>query len=283
MDYSIVSLCEVMNVSRSGYYKWLKAKEEKKQYQQDREELVKLVSKIYSKYPSFGYRSINGKIREMVGWVVSDNYVHRCCRYLGIKSKVKHYKWKKAGDESIVYPNSVNNLWDATVPFELIVSDTTAIRFKGKLYEWTFYLDTFNNEIVGSAVGEYKSCSNKKVHFKALEDMIEAKIKRGYKDQDTVLHTDQGSIYASSTFANAYKDYNIKQSMSRAGTPTDNPIIESLNGWIKASIKIDIDSSEFKTVNEYIQKVVHYVNYERPSSKLEYKTPTLYRKELRIR
>ena len=27
--------------------------------------------------------------------------------------------------------------------------------------------------------------------------------------------------------------------MSRAGTPTDNPIIESLNGWIKEEMKID--------------------------------------------
>ena len=29
--------------------------------------------------------------------------------------------------------------------------------------------------------------------------------------------------------------------MSRAGTPTDNPIIESLNGWIKEEMRIDFD------------------------------------------
>lgn len=45
------------------------------------------------------------------------------------------------------------------------------------------------------------------------------------------LHTDQGSIYSSAGLYQAHKDYtNIKRSMSRAGTPTDNPVIKSLNG-----------------------------------------------------
>ena len=29
--------------------------------------------------------------------------------------------------------------------------------------------------------------------------------------------------------------------MSRAGMPTDNPIIESLNGWIKEEMRIDFN------------------------------------------
>lgn len=37
-------------------------------------------------------------------------------------------------------------------------------------------------------------------------------------------------------FTNAYKDYNIIRSMSRVGTPTDNPKMESINGWIKDEI-----------------------------------------------
>ena len=33
----------------------------------------------------------------------------------------------------------------------------------------------------------------------------------------------------------------IERSMSRVGTPTDNPIIESINGWIKEELKHDFD------------------------------------------
>ncbi len=268
-----------MDISRSGYYKWLKNKNIKKQYQLDRKTLIDIVTEIHNQYPSFGYRSINSKIKTKIGWVVSDNYVHKCCKYLGIKSKTKHYKWKKSGDESTIFPNIVKNNWNAAKPLELIVSDTTAVGFKHKGYEWTYYLDTFNNEIIGSSVGTFKHGNNIDVHYQALDSMLDTKIKRGYKNQDTVLHTDQGSIYSSQTFINAHKDYNINRSMSRAGTPTDNPIIESLNGWYKEAIKVDIDKSKFQNVEDYIEYVVEYINNERPSSKLNYKTPVQYRTE----
>lgn len=52
----------------------------------------------------------------------------------------------------------------------------------------------------------------------------------------TTLYSDQGVVYSSQAFTNAHKDYNIVRSMSRAGTPTDNPKMESINGWIKDEI-----------------------------------------------
>lgn len=268
-----------MDISRSGYYKWLKNKYIKKQYQLNREDLIDIVTGIHNQYPSFGYRSINAKIKTNIGWIVSDNYVHRCCKFLGFKSKAKHYMWKKPGGESIIFPNKIKNNWIINKPLKIVVSDTTAIGFNHKGYEWTYYLDVFNNEIIGSAVGKFKHGNNVKVHHKALESMLKNKRKRGYKDQETVLHTDQGSVYSSQTFINAHKNYNINRSMSRAGTPTDNPVIESLNGWYKAAIKVDIDKNLFQDVEEYISHVVDYVNNERPSSKLKYKTPIQYRTE----
>ena len=54
-----------------------------------------------------------------------------------------------------------------------------------------------------------------------------------------VLHTDQGSVYSSQAFRQAYEYYNIKRSMSRVGTPTDNAIIEAINGWIKEELFLD--------------------------------------------
>ena len=64
-------------------------------------------------------------------------------------------------------------------------------------------------------------------HKNALNYMLNEKIKRGYKDLDTIFHTDQGSVYSSVSFNNILNSYTITRSMSRAGTPTDNPVIES--------------------------------------------------------
>ena len=62
-------------------------------------------------------------------------------------------------------------------------------------------------------------------HVLAFKDMINNKIKRGYKDLETIFHSDQGSIYTSTSFNDVCFNNNIIRSMSRAGTPTDNPII----------------------------------------------------------
>lgn len=69
--------------------------------------------------------------------------------------------------------------------------------------------------------------------FKCLNDLKQ--IIKEQKDP-LVLHTDQGSVYSSRAFSNTHKDYNIIRSMSRVGIPTDNPIIEAINGWIKCEI-----------------------------------------------
>ena len=99
-----------------------------------------------------------------------------------------------------------------------IASDTTSFWFKNKKYDWTIYLDVFNNEIVGSDVRETMYGNGVLNHDKAVKNMLNNKIKRGYKDLETIVHTDQGIIYSSVSFNNIFDSYNITRSMSRAGT-----------------------------------------------------------------
>ena len=118
-------------------------------------------------------------------------------------------------------------------------------------------------------------------HKYSLESMLENKIKRGYKDLDTIFHTDQGMIYSSKSFNNIIKSYNITRSMSRADTPTDNPVIESKNGWLKKEMNIDFDINNYNsTVQEFIDEIVYDNNNLRPSYALNYKTPIEYRTQL---
>ncbi len=115
-------------------------------------------------------------------------------------------------------------------------------------------------------------------HKKAVENMLNNKIKRGYKDQDTIVYTNQGIIYFSVLFNNMFNSHNITRSMSRAGTPTDNPVIESKNGWIKKEMYVDFDINNYNTVQEFINDVI-WDNY-RPSYTLNYKNPIEYRAQL---
>jgi transposase InsO family protein len=217
---------------------------------------------------------------DITGWYVSPNLVHKCCKYLGIRSYCKHYRYKKVGQESIKYSNLIKGNWKAERPFQIVVSDTTKIWFKKKAYDWTYYYDVFNNEIVGSDVSNYYYGASMTNHKEALKDMIENKIKRGYKNLETIVHTDQGSIYSSTAFSNAHKDYNIIRSMSRAGTPTDNPKIESANGWIKKEMYLDFNVNDYQTVTDYINDIIRDYNNIRPAWALKYKNPVEYRTQL---
>lgn len=93
------------------------------------------------------------------------------------------------------------------------------------------------------------------------------------------MHTDQGTVYSSRAFANAHKDYNIIRSMSRVVTPTDNAIIESINGWIKAEMIVDFQYWKQENIYEFIDKYVDYYNNERPAYALNYQSPVQYRIE----
>ena len=68
--------------------------------------------------------------------------------------------------------------------------------------------------------------------------------------------------------------------MSRAGTPTDNPIIESLNGWMKAELILDFGISKVSNLKKTLDQYVLYFNSERFAAALDYKTPIQYRTEL---
>jgi transposase InsO family protein len=74
-------------------------------------------------------------------------------------------------------------------------------------------------------------------------------------------------------------NYNIKRSMSRVGTPTDNAIIESINGWIKAEIYLDFKPSTYDSIEDFFKEYILYFIYIRPSSKLKYKSPAQYTNE----
>ena len=276
-EYNIKSLCLILKVSRSGYYKWLKNKDILNRYEINRRDLGKIIEDIHKRKPSYGYHRINVIIKREIGWVVSDNLVHKVCKILKIKSKAKHYKYKKSGEESIKYKNIILGDWNASRPFEKIVSDTTTIGFKGKAYDWTFYLDIFNNEIVGYDVRETMHGNGIINHKNALNNMLENKIKRGYKELETIVHTDQGSVYSSMSFNNMFIPYKVIRSMSRAGTPTDNPVIESKNGWIKKEMYIDFDINNYNTVQEFIDDIIWDNNNYRPSYALNYKTPIEYK------
>ena len=262
-----------MNINPSGYYKWVHRKKNPSLKELRRQADLNLIKEVHRKHPSHGYRWINAYLHNRY----SDNYIHRLCKYEGIRSQGHHYQWKKPGEERCQYNNLVWDGWGKlTRPREVVVSDMTAFYVNKTYYELTLYFDAWNKEILGYGLTTRKGDVN--TYYDGLNHMID-NIKKEKTDEMITLHTDQGSVYSSKLYNELLSHYNIQHSMSRAGTPTDNPVNESLNGWIKEELFIDFDIRNSKDVPKLIDEYVYYFNYCRPSYALNYKTPIQFKIE----
>lgn len=264
-----------MCVSRSGYYKW--KNRDKSNRDIKREELIALVESIHAEHRTHGYRWTAAFIRHEYGYKCSDNYIYKCFRYLDIKAETKHqvhYRKRKVKDK---YPNLIFTTWETVDrPRQVIVSDMTAFKFWILYFEVTFYFDVFTKEILTYRIGARKGDRNQ--YIDGLEDI--KSILKG-QNEPVVLHTDQGSVYASMAYNELIKDTVIVRSMSRAGKPTDNPVNESLNGWMKEELYMDYKINECRSREEFtavLEKYVNFYNNHRPCYALGYDTPANYHK-----
>ena len=275
-NHSIKELCDVYEVSRSGYYKWLKRKGMLNSYEKKQKELDYYVADVHSHYPSQGYRAIADTLLNQYGWVVTDVSVWKSMKRLGIHGYIRRTKKddEGSGEEHDRYPNVLNRNFHSDAPMQKIVTDVTYIEHKNKWYYLAVYLDLFNNEILEYELGD--TFDNLLVMRPAKRLLEKAKS----TDSPILLHSDQGVQYSSAGYCNLLKSYNTIQSMSRAGTPRDNAVIESFFGRFK-----DVMSSHFQywksdDIRKVVDDTVFYFNFVRPVRKLNKKPPVQFRIDL---
>lgn len=271
--YPTSKLCKAMNVSRSGFYKWCNQLNNPAPRTKNFISNIALFCEYHKKYPSHGYRWLNAKIRLDTGLIISDAHAYKCCKTAGIKSKSKHYRYHKPGNPYRLYPNLVMTGMNVTGPLQCVVSDMTAFYVQGVYYELTLYMDIWNNEIVAHALSSKRG--DRETYISGLNDLLA--IKSQYPDLEMILHSDQGSVYASKDFNELLPMYGITRSMSRAGTPTDNGAMEAINGWMKAEMFVDLHVTGERPVKDEVDDYIRFFNAERPAYALGYMTPVQYR------
>lgn len=266
-------LCDVLGVNRSGFYQWKYRLEHPSDRLKRFADHLLLFKEYHQQYPSHGYRWLNAKIRLDTGLVLSDPYAHKCCKTAGIVSQSKHYRYKKTGDPFKVYPNLLMQGLKVDGPLQCVVSDMTAFYLKGVYYELTFFMDLWNNEILTYGLSQKRG--DRMTYLRGLNGLID--IKKQYPQLDMVLHTDQGSVYASKSFNELLPLYHILHSMSRAGTPTDNAAMEAMNGWIKTELFTDFHITSNERLQQEVADYIVFYNEQRPAYSLNYLTPKQYR------
>ena len=139
------------------------------------------------------------------------------------------------------------------------------------------YFDVFTKQILSWKLSDRRGA--REPYLYGLQEIVDLLEIDGPDGCPTYLHTDQGAVYASIAYEELIKDQNIVRSMSRPGTPTDNPVNESLNGWIKEELFLDfhIDTLHDRYwVRSAVSEYVDFYNAQRPCYSLNYETPDNY-------
>ena len=196
-------------------------------------------------------------------------------RQTGLLAKVRRKKNTFfTGVECKVAPNLISRDFRANQPNQKWFTDITYLLVGDTPLYLSVIMDGFNGQIISSKI-------NHKQDVQLVKDTLSEALNQ-VKASETILHSDQGSVYRSIEFQRYVTENSITMSMSRRGNCHDNAAMESFFSSLKTevfysqNIKKVSNAELVNLVLEYIQ----YYNYERIQAKLNYLSPIEYRKKI---
>ncbi len=259
--------CEVLGVSRSGYYAW-KERPEALRATTDAELVVEIKAAHKAGREAYGDPRVHRELRAN-GRRVGKKRIERLMRREGIVARKKR-RFRRTTDSNHsdpIAPNVLDRNFEVALPNTAWVTDVTYVwTFEGWLY-LAAILDLYSRRVVGWAAGE----NNDRVL--ALEALARATSAR--KPAVGLLHhSDRGSVYASGDYGDALTKIGAVKSMSRKANCWDNAVAESFFATIKGEM---IDHEEYETRAEAIVAIDDYIenfyNTRRRHSAIGYVSP----------
>jgi len=260
-------LCEVLGISRSGYYAWRSRPVAPRELEDTR-----LVADIKVAYAvgrgGYGSPRVLRQLRKG-GRRVGKKRVERLMRREGIRA-VRRRKFRATTDSKHadpIAPNILNRDFTAALPNTAWVTDVTYVWTRQGWLYLAAILDLCSRRVVGWATS---ANNDRQLALDALH--------RAVADRKPLAgmlhHSDRGSTYASGDYRNALVDLGAVASMSRKGDCWDNAVAESFFATIKGEL---IDHEDFQTRAEATAAIAEYIdgfyNVQRMHSSISYMSP----------
>ena len=260
--HPVAMLCELLEVSRSGYYRWQESPPTVRQRQDD--ELADKIVQAHAKSrKNYGAPRIVKELKA-AGIKTSKRRCARIMREHGVQGRKKHRRRPRTTDSRHAHPPAPN-LMRATIvtgPKQAWMTDITYLSTgEGWLY-LAAILDAWSRRVVGWAAGPT-------LHVSLVLAAL-AQARRNRQPPAGLLHhSDQGVQYACGLYRDALAAAQMVCSMSRRGNCYDNAYMESFF----ASLKLEM--SDFQSAPDGVNKIRDYIlfyNTTRRHSSLAYCT-----------
>ena len=258
-EYPVSVMCKFFEVSRSGYYAFVKRLGQP-EHDTELAEQIRECQKVTDK--TYGYRRV---------WIwLTRKKIHRnpktvlrVMKKYGLLSEIRRRrKWVNLGQQVYKYENLLARQFRADKPNTKWVTDISYIHTKEGVLYLSMIRDLYDNSIVA-----YKTATQQTVNL--VLDTIRLAMKKEKKRvaAELQLHSDQGFQYTSHAYFKLTQSYGITPSMSSKGNPYDNAMAENFFSILKTECIYRHKPKTFSEANDLIDGYIHFYNHERIQNK----------------
>jgi putative transposase len=273
LSYTVSELCQLLRVSRSGYYKWLKRPIPLSETVN--QELMEYMEDLHRTHNGIlGYKRMTTWVNKKLGTHYNKKRIRRLMRVMGISSSIRR-KRKSCTQTSFIHTeeNILNRDFTATAPNQKWCTDVTYLQYGfGKKAYLSAVKDLYDGSIISYEISHH---NDNPLVMRTIQKALNAN-----PEAKPLLHSDRGSQYTSQEYYQLTNMAGIKRSMSRVGKCIDNAPIESFFGHFKTEA---YHHKTFKTYDELVMAINDYIafyNSERFQSKLNDLTPLQFRNQV---
>lgn len=276
VSYSVSLQCDVLGVSRSGYYRW--AQQEIPRRKRENAALIQRSRELYAQSRGrYGSPRITRSLQQE-GYSCSRNRVARLMRQEGLRARPRRsYVVTTRSDHQLASPNILARQFKVSVPNRVWLSDITYIPTgEGWLYLSTV-MDLCTRRIIGLSMRTDLS-------QEGVVQALRQAMKRANPPAGLIMHSDRGSQYASQEYRAVLRARGFRQSMSRKGNCWDNAPMESFFKTLKVELTHQM---RYRTRSEAMNSIFEYIeifyNRQRMHSALNYLTPEAFEAKIQNR
>jgi len=278
--YAASAVCDLLEVSRSGFYAWRSAEESQRE-ERDRE-LMPFIQEVFWRHRRrYGARRIAMELSSR-GIACGVARVARLMKTQGFRAiQPKSYRpqttesrHRLGYNQNLLVgraaPSRINEVWVGDITYIPLATRTSSGGF-GYL---ALLMDLCSRRIVG---WEYGSTMTEDLVLGALRGAIRER----QPAPGLIHHTDRGGQYASKRYREVLRRSEMQQSMSAAESCYDNAFMESCFGTVKTELELVEYASGPEAVRE-LTSYIRYYNAERRHSSLGYDSPAEFERQLAV-
>ncbi len=276
-SFPVAVMCDVLNVSSSGYYGSIDRSPSARAKRHDR--IKQAVRQVHAKsYGIYGSQKV-AEVMQTRGDLESAcrNTVAAAMRELGLKSRVSKSftpTTTQADPTKMAAENKLDRNFTADAPNRKWVTDITFLRTKTGWVYLAVVIDLFGRKVIGWSIGS-------SLATELVSDALRTAIESRRPDGKRLLHhSDRGCQYTSDAYQKTLRTLGIECSMSRTGCCYDNAAMERFfwslkHEWTNHEAFANLEEARL-SVFKYIET---FYNPVRIHQALGYLTPNQYETE----